>query len=352
MYRDEIQELIEQSPLAINTEIQITGKPPTMASSEFLTNKEQGDWAEQVVFQAINEFSQDYFAVKYGRSDAIAAGEQGFAEFYTSYQQELNMIGKKPDILIYQTNDFPDQKVNLENDENIKKAIAAIEVRSSSFLVEKYRAYMEQRQQSAINQCNSIREAIISSYLGQLLEKKNKTIYNLIAEATDETFKELDFRRPSWSSTPDLQQLTNLLKALKENIKILHKRDYLSITPKMEDIALVNRWIQKYNVKHFYLQVFFDKAYIISFYEILQLVTQEDNEGTIFSIERDVKNQRKTTVKININIGREIIGKIDMPKHKSMLKELNRGRLLFYVTFESSKGYLDQEIFERVIING
>ena len=47
-----------------------------------------------------------------------------------------------------------------------------------------------------------------------------------------------------------------LLKEIKENIAILHKRDYLSITPKMEDIALVNRWIQRYNVKHFYLQVF------------------------------------------------------------------------------------------------
>lgn len=60
MYKDNILELIKKSPLQIDTEIKITGRPPTMANSEFLTNKEQGDWAEQIVFKAINEFSKDF----------------------------------------------------------------------------------------------------------------------------------------------------------------------------------------------------------------------------------------------------------------------------------------------------
>ena len=55
MYKDDILKLINQSPLDIDTELQLTGRPPTMASSEFLTNKEQGDWAERIVFKAINE---------------------------------------------------------------------------------------------------------------------------------------------------------------------------------------------------------------------------------------------------------------------------------------------------------
>ena len=123
------------------------------------------------------------------------------------------------------------------------------------------------------------------------------------------------------------------------------------MTPKMEDFALVNRWIQKYNVKHFYLQVFFDKAYVVSFQDILELVSNNDNEGNNFSIERDVKNQGKTTIKVNVKVGKEIIGKIDVPEHKSAMKELDRGRLLFYVTFEGGKGYLDNEIFMRDVIN-
>ena len=119
----------------------------------------------------------------------------------------------------------------------------------------------------------------------------------------------------------------------------------------MEDIALVNRWIQKYNVKHFYLQVFFDKAYVISFQNILELVADDKNEGNKFSIERDVKNQRKTTIKVNLKVSKEVIGKIEMPEHKSEKKELDRGRLLFYVTFKVGRGYLDKEVFLKDIVN-
>ncbi|WP_241673881.1 AccI family restriction endonuclease [Microcystis aeruginosa] len=65
----------------------------------------------------------------------------------------------------------------------------------------------------------------------------------------------------------------------------------------------------------------------------MALVSNDNNDGNNFSIERDVKNQGKTTIKINGQIGKEVIGKIDMPEHKSALEELDRGRLLFYVTF-------------------
>jgi type II restriction enzyme len=58
-------------------------------------------------------------------------------------------------------------------------------------------------------------------------------------------------------------------------------------------------------------------------------------------LESDVKNQNKTTIKINPIFGTEIAGKVDMPTHKSKLKELDRGRLLFYVTFEGGIAYLD-----------
>jgi type II restriction enzyme len=322
MYKDDILNLIKQSPLDIDTEIQVAGRPPTMANSEFLTNKEQGDWAEQVVYKAISKYPGDYFAVQYGRSDSISAGDEGFADFYFQYQGELNTIGKRPDLLIFQSSDFPNRQVDIENDDHVKKAVVALEVRSSSFLIEKYSAFMDERQNDAIKRCEAIREKILSENLGELLKRKNNEIYKLIKEASVDTFRELDFRRPSWSLTQELRDLTELLKDLKENIKTLHKRDYLSITPKMEDIALVNRWIQKHNVKHFYLQVFFDKAYIISFQEILEIVSNDENEGNIFSIERDVKNQGKTTIKINVKIGKEIIGRIDMPEHKSAMKEL------------------------------
>ena len=94
-----------------------------------------------------------------------------------------------------------------------------------------------------------------------------------------------------------------------------------------------------------------DKAYIIPFRDILRLSSDPRNEGTIFSVERDVKNQRKTTIKVNVEVGREILDRIDMPEHRSALKELDRGRLLFYVTFHGGQGYLDPEVFLQEVIH-
>lgn len=125
------------------------GTAPTQVSSEFLTNKEQGDWAEQTFIQGINNFSENYVAVKYGRDDDIIAGEAGFSEFYENYQEELDTIGKRPDVLIFEKKDFPYKTYNISHfDINIlntlvPKAKCGIEVRSSSFLINKYNSFIK-----------------------------------------------------------------------------------------------------------------------------------------------------------------------------------------------------------------
>lgn len=351
-YKEIIKSLILTLPIEIDIDTKVEGRPPTMASSEFLTNKEQGDWAELVAYEAINSYSENYKAIRYGRSDSLAAGDVGFETFYKSYQDELNNIGKKPDLLIFKKSDIDENGINLDDDDFISKAIAAIEVRSSSFLSAKYSSYMESRSREAIAECQNLQSIIMSEPLSSLLKIKNPTLHSLLTRATSEDFREIDFRASSWSTSQDLKKLSSLLKQLKEQIKILHKRDYLSITPKIEDLALVNRWIQHYNVKHYYLQVFFDKAYIIPFSEILEISSDSNKEGEIFSIEEDVKNQKKSTIKINVQVGREMIGRIEMPSHHSSMKELDRGRLLFYVKFDGGRGYLDGDVFQREIING
>ena len=350
-YKDQIKSLISKMPFDIDLDIQLSGRPPTMAGSEFLTNKEQGDWAEKLVFNAINSYSKDHCAVKYGRSDSLSAGDPGFKDFYTSYQRELNTIGKKPDLLVFNREQVKGQKIDTDDIDFVSKAVSAIEIRSSSFLANRYSDFMNKRTAEAIKECHKIRKELLKPSIAGLLQKKNIEIFNMIKSASDNTFKEIDFRFQSWSSSKELERLSDLLRKLKDQIKILHKRDYLSITPKLEDIALVNRWINKFNVRHYYLQVFFDKAYIIPFKNVLEITTDPEKEGVIFSIEKDVKNQRKTTIKINIQVGQEIIGKIDMPKHKSTMKELERGRLLFYVTFHGGHGYLDNTVFLKRIIN-
>ena len=302
------------------------------------------------MLNAINSNSDNFCAISYGRRDDIAAGDPDFAEFYTAYQDELNDIGKKPDLLIFRQSEIGNTEASDLKDEFVHKAVAAIEVRSSSFLVGKYSDFMGKRIHEAEEKCFEIREELLREPFSSLLQDKSPEIYNFVQQATASTFRELNFRRRSWSSSKELRQLSEYLKLLKDKMKVLHKRDYLSITPKVEDIALVNRWIQKFGVKHYYLQVFFDKAYVMSFEDILTLIADPKNEGAKFSIERDVKNQGKTTIKVNIQVGKELLGRIDMPEHRSQLKELDRGRLLFYVTFHGGQGYLDPAVFAQEIL--
>ena len=351
-YRDTILRLIQTTPFDIDTELQVGGRTPTLANSEFLTNKEQGDWAEQIALATINESSNEYRAVKYGRDDSLSAGDPGFREFYEAYQEELNTIGKRPDLLIYRSSDLPENcRYDVEDTAFIERAVAAIEVRSSSFLADRYSSFMETRTQNSERECERIRNQLLEEPYAGLLSQRRPHIYDMVRNATPETFRELSFNRPNWSSSPELRQLTDLLRDLKEQMKILQTRNYLSITPKLEDLALVNRWIQTFGVRHYFMQVFFDKAYVIPFRQILEIVSDPDNEGPMFSVERDTKNQGKTTIKVDVQVGKEILGRIDLPQHRSAMKELERGRLLFYVTFQGGKGYLDRSVFLEEIIN-
>ena len=352
-YKETIQRLISESPFEIDTELQITGRVPTLATSAFLTNKQQGDWAEEIVCNAINEYSQEYRALKYGRDDSLDAGDPGFREFYDAYQDELNSVGKKPDILIFHRSDAPSESTyDLEDEEFVQSAIAAIEVRSSSFLATRYSDFMNERTHRAESECARLQSLILREPYADLLLEKRPHLYKIISEASIDTFRELDFVARGWYSSQELIELSQYLKELKEQIKILQTRDYLSITPKLEDISVVNRWIQNFDVPHYYLQVFFDKGYIIPLKDILELTADPKNEDVIFSVERNVKNQGKTTINMNIQVGREIIRRIEMPEHESAVKEQQRGRLLFYVTFRGGKGYLDPEVFSEEVANG
>lgn len=79
-------------------------------------------------------------AVRYGKSDDLVAGDVGFESFYNSYQTELDLIGKRPDLLLFKREDFNAELgydissfTHVEIADYVSKAIAGIEVRSSAF---------------------------------------------------------------------------------------------------------------------------------------------------------------------------------------------------------------------------
>ena len=199
-YQQTIARLIASTPFEIDSEIRMQGRPPSTASSEFLTNKEQGDWAERIVDAAINENSPAFFAAAYGRADPLAAGDDGFPDFFLRYQGELNHVGKKPDLLIFRRADYPEiTMIDFADDDIVRSAVAAIEVRSSSFLANKYPAYMISRSSIATAECGRLREIILKEPLRGALQQKSPEIFHLIEGATENTFRELDFRLGTWS---------------------------------------------------------------------------------------------------------------------------------------------------------
>lgn len=215
-------------------------RTPTQATTNFITNKEQGDWAENLIFRAINQTSNHYVAVKYGKSDDIIAGEDGWDDFYKEFQSELDTIGKRPDLLIFKKSDFDGQ---LGTDisklphntitEYVKKAVAGIEVRSSAFLIDRYEAAMLLRTKKFAEAALNYKSIILTEYR-DLLDTPARHKYIAVLESiTEETLSVTDFKVPGWSSSDRLVQLNNNLKGLKSAIKEIQKRDFLSITPKV-----------------------------------------------------------------------------------------------------------------------
>lgn len=321
------------------------GRPPTQAYSEFLTNKEQGDWAEQTFIENFNRLDNGMWAVKYGRSEDLVAGEPGFDDYYVSYQQELAEIGKRPDVLIFPCDAFtpllgastdisclPIQQL----DSLVPQALAAIEVRSSAFVSLKYKAASEAKRLQSEQAIQLAARTLCNHYANEL--RQFSPVWLAFAQAASTGQRPLPDtpRVLSRRSTERLQQASALTRQIKDCLKQLDKRSFLSITPKSEDLSLVYRWLQRYAVPHHYCQVFFDRAVLISFERILELIADPTRENKDFFIEADEKNQGKVTFKINADLGTELMADIGLPLHRSAMKELPQGRLLFYVRFEPS----------------
>jgi len=332
------------------------GTAPTQAFSEFLTNKKQGDWAESTLRNAINREFSDLIAVKYGMDLELVAGDSGFSEFYNRYQDDLDTIGKKPDLLVFYKRDYDfsfGDNLCLYNDdvieELVKKALFGIEVRSSSFLNNDYEVYSTTKIENAKNNILELSAYLIANY-GETLKEKNAELYEMFFSLSHENIYSLDYRLPSWRHNTNEIELTKILKTIKFYLNDFRKRDFLSITPKVEDLKVVYNWIKKYNVPHYYVQVFFDSAYGIGYHNILAMLNNPESKNNDYFIESgDAKNQNKTTIKINTRNCEKIMDNIEMPLHNSEMKKVgDRGRLMFYVNFATSVGDIKREEFRRL----
>lgn len=274
-YSKEIDQIKKKLPIKIVdiSNNRTRGRTPSQAFSEFLTNREQGDWAEDII-KKFTSIMNGYKIVKYGKTDNVMAGDASFPTFYQQYQDELDTIGKRPDVLIFKTKECNEDDISgltiKQHEKFVPKALMGWEIRSSSYLVNEY--------------------------------KPGKT----------------------------------------------SDRQFLSFTVKVEDIIIVLKWITTYGVPHYYVQVFFDKVYIISFKKILEIISSESNYKKIFFVEKNTKNQMKTTIHIDIGQGMKLGDITTPPTHTSERKKLSAGRLLHYVKFSGGKMDVDKSTLSSI----
>jgi AccI restriction endonuclease len=357
-YCEKIRELTKEVPITL-VDFTLPRKKASMprpATTNFITNKEQGDWAESILLRAINEISKNFVAVKYGKSDDLMAGEEGFPELWQEFQTELDTIGKRPDILIFNRNEF-DEKIGLdisqiphqEVTDYVKKAIAGIEVRSSAFLINRYELVMRKKTEYFTQIALETKDKILNEYIDILEHPKRQKYIPILQGITPETLSAISFRVPGWYSNERLVEVNNLFGIIKNSLDEIQKRNELSITVKNEDLQVVYKWIETFGVPHYYFQVFFDKVIGISFEEILSIISVSDNEEVLFKSEKNKKNQDKPTVHIYSSTSKIIAGKVKEPEHKSKRKESYKGRLLFYVTFEGGTAFLDIDNLRNIL---
>ena len=313
---------------------------PTQASSEFITNKQQGDWAEDVLFRAINDNSENIVAVRYGKSDDLVAGDAGFEKFFNEYQAELDTIGKRPDILLFKKEVFDaslgydiSAKPSNEIGDYVAKAIAGIEVRSSAFLINKYTEEANRVVRENTERAIEIKNIVLAQYI-DLLEQKRPELIAILQQLDEVSVRTLDFRAATWRSSQRLQELSAMLSEIKKCLKAIQKRNSLSITPKVEDLKVVYKWIMTYNVPHFYVQVFFDKVYGVSFQHILELVSNPDLEGVAYSVITHDKDNNKSEIEIKLNQCWSIGDVKELP---TMFTKETSNKKASYTCFEGGK---------------
>jgi len=127
---------------------------PTDARSEFLANRAMGDWAEKMLTSALRECFPNLTVTQYGNTDRIAAGHPDFRGRYLAGIEETRLLGKRPDLLLFPTTAGSaadiSERPQAETEGLVRKALAAIEVRSSKFEALTYMT-TRQRQRDAGN---------------------------------------------------------------------------------------------------------------------------------------------------------------------------------------------------------
>jgi hypothetical protein len=124
-------------------------------------------------------------------------------------------------------------------------------------------------------------------------------------------------------------------------------RDYLSVTVKVEDLVVVLDWIRTHQIPHYYVQVFFDSIYLLSFERILRLLSDASAHEESYWIQQHEKNQMKRTIHIDIDEGHCLSTDVQRPETDAETREHPDGRLQNYVSFQTPDDHLEEIVMDE-----
>ncbi|MCX6875680.1 MAG: AccI family restriction endonuclease [Verrucomicrobia bacterium] len=118
-----------------------------------------------------------------------------------------------------------------------------------------------------------------------------------------------------------------------------------SFTVKVEDLIIVYRWMERFQVPECYAQVFFDSIFGINFLQVFEII----GSGSGFTIEKPRQSQEKATIMIPITCGRHFASCSETPDFRTEIRETRLGRVDAFVSPVSGKFVLDPGALNEVL---
>jgi len=122
---------------------------PTQADSKFQAEQALGDWAEDMVCQAVNESNTSIVSSHYGDNSKLFAQDEGFRDEYIRGIKDTFTYGKRADLLLLPRSASPPIDLTVlserERSEFVAQSLGALEVRSSRLSAAIYRTYQTAR---------------------------------------------------------------------------------------------------------------------------------------------------------------------------------------------------------------
>jgi hypothetical protein len=332
---------------------------PTDVSSEFTINDLMGSWAERLVYRTIKDHADNIVPIMYGRSDQLIAGQEGFADLWKEHMTELDTIGKRPDVLIYKSEDaqslFADM-TNIAKEQslwkNVNQAVAGLEVRSSKQNLTINEEYKDKKIGEHYESLKALIKVVVAGIKAENLQMdKIDVMLDWLEKIDKDDFPSTIPRKVTISRSIQDNDLINSYNQIFVHLKKISSilASYRSFTVKVEDLEITNKWVSKYNVPHYYIQVFDDRVYAISTLEIFKVILDDGLKNTHWKLEKNPKNQMKSTFYVNLDRG-VLIGQLSKQAEIVPVKiYLDNGRVIYATDFKNGELELDYRKFTECI---